>query len=168
MDSALLHRLVKQVVGDAQGWAQRHKATAVWQAIYVAVMIFVELPSTIDPWGGVVSGMQVAAEDQGADVGIRGAVTTGSDSALPMGPGVARAGTPDEWGEAAIAAPPVGRAMGLLGMPGDGRDGPQGTATQWMDAVGWEVAEVQEEGPAEEGARWMRCGPLWIAPMLVD
>ena len=97
MGSALLHRLVKQVVGDAQGWAQRHKATAVWQAISVAVMRFVaqqllpmravattsELPSTSDPWGGVASGMQVAAEDRGAEVGIRGAVATGS--ALPMG-----------------------------------------------------------------------------------
>ena len=189
MGSALLHRPVKQVVGDAQGWAQRHKATVVWQAISVAVMRFVaqqllpmtavvttsELPSTSDPWGGVASGMQVAAEDRGADVGIREAVATGSESALPMGPGVGRPGTLDERGEAATPAPPVGRAMALLGMPGDGRDGPQGTATQWLDAVGsplgtvgWEVAEVREEGPAKEETRWMRCGPLRIAPMLVD
>ena len=65
----MLHRLVKQVVGDAQGWAQRHKATAVWQAISVAVMRFVAqqllpmtavatqaaLPPTRDPWGGWVA-----------------------------------------------------------------------------------------------------------------
>ena len=58
--------------------------------------------------------------------------------------------------------------MAQLGMPGDGRDGPQGTATQWLDAVGWEVAEVLEEAPTKEGARWMWCGPLRITLMLVD
>ena len=112
--------------------AGRNAIRPVWQAISVAVMRFVaqqllpmtavattsELPSISDPWGGVASGMQVAAEDRGTDVGIRGAVTTGSESALPMRPGVGRPGTPDERGEAATAAPPVGRAMALLGTAG--------------------------------------------------
>ena len=115
--------------------------------------------------------MQVAAEDRGADIGLRGVVArmaVGTGSAPSMGPEAGRPGTPDERGEAATAARLVGRAMAQLGMPGDGRDGPQGTATQWLDAVGWDVAEVREEGPAEEETRWMRCGPLRIAPMLVD
>ena len=68
-------------------------------------------------------------------------------SALPNGPVAGRPGTQDERGEAATAARPVGRAMARLGMPGDGRDGPQGTASRWLDAVGWEVAAVREEGP---------------------
>ena len=167
MGSALLHRLVKQVVGDAQGWAQRHKAIVAWQAISVVVMRFVaqqllpmtavvttsELPSTSDPWGGVASGMQVAAEDRGADVGIRGAVATGSESALPMGPGVGRPGTPDERGEAATPAPPVGRAMALLGMPGMAHKGqlPSGW-TQW--AGKWRRCERK----APQRRRHVGCG----------
>ena len=81
MGRILLHRLVKQVVGDAQGWAQCHKATAVWPAISVVAMQFVAqqllpmtavatmvaLPPTKVPWGGAVGLQTVAAAETGAN-----------------------------------------------------------------------------------------------------
>ena len=41
LGSALMNRLVRQVVGDAQGWIRTHRAASVWVRFSVTLMIFV-------------------------------------------------------------------------------------------------------------------------------